>query len=104
MQFLRAHCRRLLQSGPLAAVRPLPVSSLHLLTRFTLQEVTRPTATISRTSTRYRANTIATALSDWTVFDSDSLFKFDAVFAARDGALFAFLRIFVGGGLGDPHA
>ena len=41
------------------------------------------------------------ALYDSIIFDSHPLFKFDVVLAAR---VRTYLRIFLGGGLGDSHA
>ena len=49
-------------------------------------------------------DTIATALSNPTIFDFDPHFKLDAVLVAQAHPLFALLWIFLSGGLDDLYA
>ena len=107
-----APCRSVFQSR--AAVRPLSLSPLRLLTRrrapcrdtayhYKLAHV-RSLDPASQATQRSALDAIATALSNPTIFDFDPLFKLDAVLAAQKHPLFALLRIFLSGGLDDLHA
>ncbi|KAH9071377.1 hypothetical protein EDB83DRAFT_2574365 [Lactarius deliciosus] len=71
------------------AVRPLPLSQLHLLTRFVLRAETRFTTRSSRKPILARSHiAIAMALRDSTILDFDQLFELNAVIIAQMHLLF----------------